>query len=234
MAGERVWLLDGGGAPTPLEESPYPHEAALQRLIADCPEVLAGEQMTPGEPRRWLPVRREMGIADGAGAGDRWSVDHLLIDQDARPTLVEVKLEDNTEIRRKVVGQLLEYAAHATRYWAAGGSTPLGDIPRPRGVARRVPAGRGADPRAARDGAEHDRLRDDGLIDVRNLAQLGAIRHDLDGSCDPSATGATAYDVAFPTASRRRAGAWAAPPREAAPATSCAPTSASTRTATGR
>ena len=75
MAGERVWLLDGGGDPTPLEESPYPDETALQRLIADCPEVLAGEQMTPGEPRRWLPVRREMGIADGAEAGDRWSVE---------------------------------------------------------------------------------------------------------------------------------------------------------------
>lgn len=121
MAGERVWLLDGGGDPTPLEESQYRDEAALQELIARAPEVLAGEQMTPGEPRRWLLIRREMGIAGSAEAGDRWSVDHLLIDQDARPTLVEVKLEDNTEIRRKVVGQLLEYAAHATRYWAAGG-----------------------------------------------------------------------------------------------------------------
>jgi len=121
MAGERVWLLDGGGDPTPLEESQYRDEAALQELIARAPEVLAGEQMTPGEPRRWLLIRREMGIVGSAEAGDRWSVDHLLIDQDARPTLVEVKLEDNTEIRRKVVGQLLEYAAHATRYWAVGG-----------------------------------------------------------------------------------------------------------------
>ena len=121
MAGERVWLLDGEGDPRPLEESPYRDEAALQRLIADCPEVLAGERMTPGEPRRWLPVRREMGIADGAEAGDRWAVDHLLIDQDARPTLVEAKLGGNPEIRRTVVGQLLEYAAHATRYWSAGG-----------------------------------------------------------------------------------------------------------------
>ena len=32
-------------------------------------------------------------------------------------------------------------------------------FPRPRGVARRVPAGRSADPRAARAGPEHDRLR---------------------------------------------------------------------------
>ena len=38
----------------------------------------------------------------------------------------------------------------------------------------------------------------DGLIDVRNLAQLNAIRHDLDGNGDPSAAGATAYGAAFP------------------------------------
>ncbi len=38
----------------------------------------------------------------------------------------------------------------------------------------------------------------DGLIDVRNLAQLDAIRYDLDGNGDPSATGATAYGAAFP------------------------------------
>ena len=38
----------------------------------------------------------------------------------------------------------------------------------------------------------------DGLIDVRNLAQLNAIRYDLDGNGDPISTGATAYGAAFP------------------------------------
>ncbi len=38
----------------------------------------------------------------------------------------------------------------------------------------------------------------DGLIDVRNLAQLNAIRYDLNGDGAPSATGATAYGTAFP------------------------------------
>ena len=38
----------------------------------------------------------------------------------------------------------------------------------------------------------------DGLIDVRSLAQLDAIRHDLDGNGDPSSGGATAYGIAFP------------------------------------
>ena len=114
---EHVYLLGKDGDPEPLAETPYKSEAALQELIADHPEVLAGEQMTPDVPRRWLLIRREMGIADSADSGDRWAVDHLLLDQDARPTLVEVKRSENSEIRRRIVGQMLDYAAHATRYW---------------------------------------------------------------------------------------------------------------------
>ena len=39
--------------------------------------------------------------------------------QDAVPTLVEVKRGSNPEIRRTIVGQMLEYAAHAARTWTA-------------------------------------------------------------------------------------------------------------------
>ena len=117
MTQERIWRLDEEGDPTPLTAADYDDEADLQKLIADHPEVL--ERVTPDEPRRWLLVSREMGIPDSEESGDRWAVDHLLLDQDARPTLVEVKRGDNSEIRRRVVGQMLDYAAHATRYWTA-------------------------------------------------------------------------------------------------------------------
>ncbi|MCY4615968.1 MAG: hypothetical protein OXC71_06205 [Chloroflexi bacterium] len=119
MTQERIWRLDEDGDPTPLTAADYDDEADLQKLIADHPEVLAGERMTPDEPRRWLLVSREMVIPDSPESGGRWAVDHLLLDQDARPTLVEVKRGDNSEIRRRVVGQMLDYAAHATRYWTA-------------------------------------------------------------------------------------------------------------------
>ena len=36
------------------------------------------------------------------------------------PTLAEVKRGSNPEIRRSIVGQVLEYAAHAARTWTAG------------------------------------------------------------------------------------------------------------------
>lgn len=113
---ERIYRLDEDGQPQPLAETPFALEADIQRLVAAHPEVLAGEAMTPAEPRRWLLVGDEVPVPDGAG-GARWALDILLIDQDARPTLVEVKRGSNPEVRREVLGQMLDYVAHAERYW---------------------------------------------------------------------------------------------------------------------
>ena len=70
-----------------------------------------GEQVRPADARRWILIRREKGIAVAAGGGAVWSVDHLVVDQDAVPTLVEVKRGTNPEVRRTIIGQMLEYAA---------------------------------------------------------------------------------------------------------------------------
>jgi hypothetical protein len=100
-----------------MEEAPYDSETLLQKLLADHPDLLAGDQIDAEEPRRWLLVSREMAIPgeqDGAG---RWSLDHLFLDQDAIPTLVEVKRSSDTRIQREVIGQMLDYAANAVAYW---------------------------------------------------------------------------------------------------------------------
>ncbi len=112
---ERIYVMKDAGSLEPLTEEPFDTEDVLQALVADHPELLDGEQIRPADPRRWLLVTREKGIADVPDAGNRWSVDHLMIDQDAVPTLVEVKRSSNSEIRRSVVGQMLDYAAHATK-----------------------------------------------------------------------------------------------------------------------
>jgi len=98
-------------------ESGYLSEAELQDLLEKYPKLIPGDQINTTEPRRWLLVRREAGVPDQGGAPDRWSVDHLFLDQDAVPTLVEVKRSENTEIRRRIVGQMLDYAANAVAYW---------------------------------------------------------------------------------------------------------------------
>ena len=110
---ERIYTRAERGRLEPLEEKPFSTEDELQALIAEHPELLDGEQIRPGDPRRWILISREKGIAETSDAAARWAIDHLIIDQDAVPTLAEVKRGSNPEIRRTIVGQMLEYAAHA-------------------------------------------------------------------------------------------------------------------------
>lgn len=91
-------------------------EDDFQHLLADFPALLAGGQIDSIKPRKWLLVRREMAIASEQDGAGRWSVDHLFLDQDGIPTLVEVKRQTDTRIRREVVGQMLDYAANGVVY----------------------------------------------------------------------------------------------------------------------
>ncbi len=116
---ERIYTSADDGALEALEETPFSSEDDFQALIAEHPELLDGEQIRPGDARRWILITREKGIAESSGEAARWAVDHLIIDQDAVPTLAELKRGSNTEIRRTIVGQLLEYAAHASESWTA-------------------------------------------------------------------------------------------------------------------
>ena len=117
---DRIYVRAAGGKMEELEAQPFDSEDAIQRLIAEHPDLIGGGRIRPRDPRRWLLIKREQGVPDTPGAGDRWAVDHLLVDQDGVPTLVEVKRGSNTQIRREVVGQLLEYAAHARHTWDVG------------------------------------------------------------------------------------------------------------------
>lgn len=116
MSGGGVYLRDGE-ALIAMREEPYATEAVLQKLLADHPDLLAGGQSGSDGPRRWLLVSQELSLASEEDGSGRWYVDHLFIDQDAVPTLVEVKRSRDTRIRREVVGQTLDYAANAVVYW---------------------------------------------------------------------------------------------------------------------
>jgi len=116
MAG-RIYLLNDNSDLMAMEEASYDSEKLLQDLLAEHPDLLAGEQINSEEPRRWLLVTREMSVPDEEDGSARWSLDHLFLDQDAVPTLVEVKRSSDTRIRREVIGQMLDYAANAVAYW---------------------------------------------------------------------------------------------------------------------
>jgi hypothetical protein len=112
-----IYLLRGEDELVEMAEQPYDSEDILQALIAKFPSLLAGDQYGTDAPRRWLLIGREAALPDTKDGGGRWSVDHLFLDQDAVPTLVEVKRSSDTRIRREVIGQMLDYAANAVVYW---------------------------------------------------------------------------------------------------------------------
>lgn len=117
MAQGGLFVIKEDGKLVGLTETRYDSESLLQELLARHPDLLAGDQMDADQPRRWLLVTREVGVPDDPDGADRWSLDHLFIDQDAVPTLVEVKRSSDTRIRREVVGQMLDYAANAVLHW---------------------------------------------------------------------------------------------------------------------
>ncbi len=71
-------------------------------------------------PRRWLLAKREASIPDSESTSDRWSVDHLFGDQGEVPTFIECKHSSNSELRKEVVTQMLNYAANGQTNWLAG------------------------------------------------------------------------------------------------------------------
>jgi len=82
-------------------ESPFKDEAHLQQMLYESPELIrtSGEEKPP-----WVFIKE-------AGLPGSGSTDLLGVDCDGEIYIVECKLADNPDIRRKVIGQILEYAA---------------------------------------------------------------------------------------------------------------------------
>lgn len=116
--GSGIFLIENGQL-VQMRDEPYDLEAILQDLLARYPDLLPGDQIDRTNPRRWLLVGREVLLRTEEAGPLRWSVDHVFLDQDGVPTLVEVKRSVDYRIRREVVGQMLDYAANTVAPWRA-------------------------------------------------------------------------------------------------------------------
>jgi hypothetical protein len=112
-----LFLLDGDAKPRRLAPAAFDTEAEFQELLARFPELLTDASFGEDTPRRWLLVAREAIVPDKLDGSGRWSLDHLFLDQDGVPTLVEIKRASDTRVRREVAGQMLDYAANALARW---------------------------------------------------------------------------------------------------------------------
>jgi hypothetical protein len=114
-----VFVVNDAQGLVALTPSEFVSEDDFQRLLeALYPALLSGNQTDDETPRRWLLLKREKTIPAEDGGSSRWSVDHLFVDQDGIPKLVEVKRQSDTRLRREVVGQMLDYARECGRLLA--------------------------------------------------------------------------------------------------------------------
>ncbi len=113
-----AFLLQGEDSLVSMEPASFAKEDDFQRLVSRFPQLLAGDQINPQNPRRWLLIRREHPVSTGEIGASQWSIDHVFIDQEGVPTLVEIKRQSDGRIRREVVGQMLDYAANCLTYWS--------------------------------------------------------------------------------------------------------------------
>ena len=103
----RMVVLQDQGI-SPLSEEAYLDESALQRLLEEHPELIALDDVDP-TASPLLPIGREVPLAGQ-------SLDLLFLDLAGRLTGVETKLRRNSQVRREVVGQVLEYGAYLSTW----------------------------------------------------------------------------------------------------------------------
>ncbi len=114
---DSIFLVNSEGELERVPHQRYQNEDLLQGIVDKYPELIVGEQINPDDPPRWIVIQREAAIPGSEEQNGRWSIDHLFLDQHGRPTFVEVKRSSDSRIRREVVGQMLDYAANALKYW---------------------------------------------------------------------------------------------------------------------
>jgi len=114
-----VYLINESGKTEAMERVHCQDETReLQDILAHSYDLLPGDQIDPEDPCRWMLIKREMPVPDPSTGTGRWSIDFFFVDQSAMPTFVECKRFEDTASRRKVVGQVLEYAANGPDFWS--------------------------------------------------------------------------------------------------------------------
>ncbi len=93
-----------------LEEG-YASEEELQTFLREHSDLMPVDEIELGTPPL-LCIGWEVSVASG-------SQDLLYVDETGLLTIVETKLKKNPEARREVVGQILEYASHASAWTAS-------------------------------------------------------------------------------------------------------------------
>ena len=114
---DNLFLLGADNILKRMPLSRFKSEDVFQQLLAKHTDLLTNADAGDESPRRLILVQREASVPIAEQGAGYFAVDHLFLDQDGVPTLVEVKRADDTRARREVVAQMLDYAANAVSFW---------------------------------------------------------------------------------------------------------------------
>jgi hypothetical protein len=87
-----------------VDSAIYKNEDELQKLLSDSPSLISIDDVRPGAGVLVAAVR-ELSLDVGY-------VDLVAFSAEGDLTIIECKLANNPEIKRKVIGQALDYGAH--------------------------------------------------------------------------------------------------------------------------
>src|SRR5215216_4083698 len=87
-----------------VDSNDYTAETELQKLLSDSPDVISMEEIRPGAASLIAAVR-EFSLPVGY-------IDILAFTARGDIAIIECKLARNTQAKREVIGQILDYAAH--------------------------------------------------------------------------------------------------------------------------
>jgi len=110
----RLFLIGPDQDAQEMKEDFFPLESVLQEIVEKNPNLLSRDW--DGDPREVYLVQREQEVYAPEDDGNSFSLDHLLVDSEGIPILVEVKRSTDTRIRREVVAQMLDYASRASSW----------------------------------------------------------------------------------------------------------------------
>ncbi len=101
-------LVIEDGRDNALSKERFTDESELQGYLRKYPDLIPLEEVMDNAPRL-VCIGEEVEIPSGY-------IDLLFIDENGGLTIVETKLARNPEIRRKVIGQIIEYASHLSNW----------------------------------------------------------------------------------------------------------------------
>lgn len=98
-------MIVSAGTGRVFETTAFRNEKELQDNIEKLPNLLNAISQLNQQDYPLFILKREFGVSSG-------SVDFLAVDADGSLYIVETKLAENPELRRAVIGQVLEYASN--------------------------------------------------------------------------------------------------------------------------